>query len=116
MTFSRRLGTPAPRAPRKTTPHHPLGSVHMAALGILTLLFVVGGGYLYLVNRIAVQGYHMRTLEREIVQLKEKNSEFRIAEAELRSLYRIEASGAELGMEKLHDVQYIEERGPIALK
>jgi Tfp pilus assembly protein PilN len=92
------------------------GSVHMLALAVLTIMFVAGGCYLYSVNRSAVQGYHMRTLEKEIGKLKQENSELKIVEADLRSLYRIEASGEELKMQKLDNVTYLEERGPVALK
>ena len=92
------------------------GSVHMFVLGILTVMFAIGGGYLYSVNRSAVQGYHMRTIENEIDKLKEENVELKITEADLRSLYRIEAAGEELQMQKLDNVKYLEKRGPVALK
>ena len=48
------------------------GSAHMLVLAVLAALFVSGGGYLYSVNQNAVQGYHMRTLEKEIDVLKQK--------------------------------------------
>lgn len=92
------------------------GSVHMLTLAILTALFVSGGGYLYSVNRNAVQGYHLRSLEKEINTLKQENAELRIVEADLRSLHRIEGLGEELKMQKLENVKYLEERGPVALK
>lgn len=93
------------------------GSVQMMALGILTALFVAGGCYLYSVNRSAVQGYHMRSLEKEINQLKEANTKLKITEADLRSLYKLEESKEGLQMEVLDaNVIYIEERGPVALK
>lgn len=91
------------------------GSAHIFMLGILLIIFVAGGCYLYSVNRSAVQGYHMRTLEKEIAKLKQENAELKIAEADLRSLYRIEASEEALGMQKLDTVIYLEERGPVAL-
>jgi len=90
------------------------GSVHLFVLTVLTVLFISGGCYLYSVNQSAVQGYHMRTLEKEIDTLKQKNAELRITEADLRSLSRIEASQEELRMQKLEDVTYLEERGPVA--
>lgn len=94
----------------KQTPRELPGSVHMFLLAVLTALFVSGGGYLYAVNQSAVQGYHMRTLEKEIDALKQKNAELRIAEADLRSLSRIESAEGELEMQKLDNVKYIEER------
>lgn len=93
------------------------GSAHLFLLGVLSALFVSGGCYLYSVNQSAVQGYHMRTLEREIDQLKQENAELRITEADLRSLHRIEASQETLKLEKLDTVKYLEERdGQVALK
>lgn len=108
----------------KTSSRELSGSVHILVVSILTIFFVSVGCYLYSVNQSAVQGYHMRTLEKEIGMLKEKNAELRIAEADLRSLGRIEASQGELEMQKLENVRYIEERGstvsksggPVALK
>ena len=90
------------------------GSVQMLALGVLTALFVAGGCYLYSVNRSAVQGYQMRSLEKEIHQLKEANTKLQIAEADLRSLYKLEGAKEGLQMEALSEVIYIEERGSIS--
>lgn len=100
------------------------GAVHIFTLGILLVIFAACGGYLYSVNRSAVQGYRMRVLEREIDKLKTENAEFKIVEADLRSLYRIEASEEALAMQKPENIIYIEERGivsndlggPVALK
>lgn len=90
------------------------GSAHLLVLSVLTALFVSGGGYLYSVNQSAVQGYHMRTLEKEIGVLKQKNAELRIAEADLRSLQRIETAEGEFQMQKLENVKYLEERDTVS--
>ena len=92
------------------------GATHIFTLGILLIIFAAGGGYLYSVNRSAVQGYRMRALEKEIDRLKQENAEFKISEADLRSLYRIEASEEALSMQKPESIIYLEERGPVALK
>lgn len=103
------------------------GSAHLLVLSVLTALFVSGGCYLYSVNQSAVQGYHMRTLEKEIGVLKQENAELRIAEADLRSLQRIETAEGEFQMQKLENVKYLEEHdapsplvsgqgGPVALR
>ncbi|OGI14906.1 MAG: hypothetical protein A3E38_02710 [Candidatus Moranbacteria bacterium RIFCSPHIGHO2_12_FULL_54_9] len=92
------------------------GATHIWMLGILLIVFASGGGYLYSVNQSAVQGYHMRTLEKEIDRLKQENAELKISEADLRSLYRIEAAGEALNMQKLDAVIYLEEHGPVALR
>lgn len=92
------------------------GSVHMLFLAVLTALFVSGGGYLYSVNESAVQGYHMRTLEKEIALLKQQNAELRIVEADFRSLSRIEAAEGELKMRKLENVKYLDEHRSASTK
>ncbi|MFZ2187924.1 MAG: hypothetical protein WAV46_04865 [Candidatus Moraniibacteriota bacterium] len=92
------------------------GSAHILLLGVLLVVFVIGGGYLYSVNRSAVQGYHMRTLEKEIDQLKQDNANLKIAEADLRSLYRIETAEEDLHMQKVDATVSLEEHGPVALK
>ncbi len=93
----------------KAGPRELPGSVQMFLLTALTIFFVSGGGYLYSVNQSAVQGYHMRTLEKEINTLKQQNAELRITEADLRSLSRIEASQDALQMQRLGNVKYIEQ-------
>lgn len=93
------------------------GSAHVLLITMMTVLFVSGGGYLYAVNQSAVQGYHMRTLEKEIDVLSQKNAELRITEADLRSLHRIEdASSQELQMQKPDNIKYIEEHSSVALR
>lgn len=116
MQVSRRQKFISSWAPKKSSQTPLSGSVHMLVLGVLTALFISGGCYLYSVNQSAVQGYHMRTLEKEINALKQENAELRITEADLRSLQRIEVAGEELRMNKLENVKYLEERGPVALK
>lgn len=91
------------------------GSVHILILSILMVMFVIGGGYLYSVNRSAVQGYSLRTLEKEISTLKQENAELKITEVDLRSLYRIETEEG-LRMQKVESAVYLEERGPVALR
>ena len=100
------------------------GSAHVLMLSILMIVFVIGGGYLYSVNRNAVQGYHMRTLEKEIDTLKQDNTNLKITEADLRSLYRIETAEEDLHMQKVDTVVYLEDHSavspnagrPVALK
>lgn len=91
------------------------GSAHLLLVSVMTALFVSGGCYLYSVNQNAVEGYHMRALEKEIALLEQKNAELRIVEADLRSLHRIEeVTSRELEMQKLENIQYREERENIS--
>ena len=82
----------------------------------LFAVFLAGGGYLYSVNKTAVQGYQIRSLENEISKLKDQNAELRITEADLRSLYRIEETGERLEMQKVDTLKYLEVPGPVAYK
>lgn len=90
------------------------GSAHTCMLSIVLVLFVAGGCYLYSVNQSAVQGYHLRTLEKEISRLEQDNAELKISEADMRSLYRIEGSEEALRMHPLESAIYLEEREPAA--
>lgn len=95
------------------------GKAHIFTISILLVIFSACGGYLYSINRSAVQGYNMRALEKEIDKLKTENAELKITEADLKSLYRIEVSEEALAMQKPENVIYIEEREsvrPVALK
>ncbi len=83
---------------------------------VILFLFLVGGGYLYCVNQNAVQGFHMRNLEREIAALKDENAQLQIEEADRRSLARIEEAVVSTTMQKVSEVKVINEDGPIALR
>ncbi len=75
-----------------------------------------GSAYLYSMNRLAVQGYAIRTAEKRVAELRQENKQLQIQEAELRSLHRIEEAGQRLSMVEAKDVQYIEESSPLALR
>lgn len=88
----------------------------MLVLGVLAFAFMLGGYHLYSVNRSAVQGYHMRSAEKDIAVLRQENADLKIEEADLRSLRRIEAAGEELHMQKAAEERYLEARGPVAMR
>ncbi len=92
------------------------GSFQPMGFVVILFLFLVGGGYLYSVNQNAVQGFHMRTLEKEINALKEENAQLQIDEADKRSLARIEEVVSQESMQKVSEVKVINEDGPIALR
>lgn len=75
------------------------GSSQVMLLLGAALFFVLGGMYIFAVNERAVYGYDMRTLEKEITQLKKDNAELRLREAEGRSLTKVEMGSATLRME-----------------
>lgn len=73
---------------------------HVAVVAMIALSLLSAGLYVYSVNRSAVQGYAIRTLEKELKELKKANAELRVREAEAKSLTRVEAGSADLRMEK----------------
>lgn len=92
------------------------GSFQPLGFAVILFLFSIGGAYLYTVNQNAVQGFHMRNLEREINALKEENAQLQIEEADKRSLARIEEAVAKKDMQKVNEIVVINEDGPIALR
>ena len=92
------------------------GSAHNIFITFFCLLFVAGGAYIFSVNKSSVQGYEMRTLEREIAELKKKNVELKVKEAEARSLSRVEEGGATLRMERVTESQVLDPENTIAIR
>ena len=86
------------------------------AMSVAGIVVFVGAFYLYTTNRLAVQGFAIRNVEKEIATLKQDNNQLRIQEAELKSLYRIEETGRRLKMFEPTDVSYLENTHPIALR
>jgi cell division protein FtsB len=82
----------------------------------VALIAVFGALHLYSMNRIAVQGYAIRSAEKKLAALKQENNQLRIQEAELKSLQRIEEAGRRLNMFEPQEVSYIEENSPVALR
>lgn len=81
------------------------------------LFFVSGGVYLSSINQTAVEGYRVRSIEKEVADLEKQGAELKIHEADLRSLANIEGASQDLSMRKLDaNVIYLEERGPVALR
>lgn len=76
------------------------GAAHVAVVFLLGVALFSAGLYVYAVNRSAVQGYAIRTLEKELKELKKANAELRVQEAEAKSLTRVEQGSADLRMEK----------------
>lgn len=77
-----------------------VASAHIAVVALLALSLLSAGLYVYSVNRNAVQGYAIRTLEKNLKELKKTNAELRVREAEAKSLSRVEAGSLDLRMEK----------------
>ncbi len=82
--------------------------------GIFFFLSIIG--YLFSVNRNAVAGYSLRTVEKRITELSSEAQKLRIQEAQLRSFYGIEELSERLGMIPLRDVTVIDEYDPVAYR
>ena len=93
------------------------GTSQAFIVGVFMILFLASGMYLYSVNRNATQGYHLRALEKEIARLSEQNAELQIAEADMRSFYRINEAKEDLQMEKAEQLKYLEpKKDTVALR
>ncbi len=86
------------------------GAAHVAVIALLALSLFSAGLYVYAVNRSAVQGYAIRTLEKDLKELKKANAELRVREAEAKSLSRVEEGSSELRMEKADALSIINVR------
>lgn len=84
-----------------------VGAAHVAVVVLLALSLLSAGLYVYAVNRSAVQGYAIRTLEKDLKELKKANAELRVLEAEAKSLSRVEAGSVDLRMEKAEAVTVV---------
>ena len=83
---------------------------------VVVVCVIFAGIYLYFINNSATKGYQMRQIEKEISDLQKENEQLKIREAELKSLYQIEASSKELNMAETVQVGYIDEKSPVAMK
>lgn len=86
------------------------GAAHVAIVVLLSFSLISAGLYVYTVNRSAVQGYAIRTLEKDLKELKKANTELRVREAEAMSLSRVEAGSFDLRMEKAETTTLITTR------
>jgi Tfp pilus assembly protein PilN len=93
------------------------GSFQPLGFVVILFLFFVGGAYLYSVNQNAVQGFHMRQLEKEIAALKDENAQLQIKEADQRSLARLEAALQGTSMQKVSAITILRaEETTVALR
>ena len=71
-------------------------------------------GYLVVVNRNAVSGYSLRSVEKRMLALSNESQKLRIREAELCSLYGLKEASNRLDMKPIEDALSLDEPGPIA--
>jgi cell division protein FtsL len=94
-----------------------------ARFGRLTLNFVLvvlicalGVFYIFEVNNVATKGYDIKSLEKQVQELKDKNENLKIREAELKSMYNIEEKTKDLNMTAPADISYLTLPGNVAMK
>lgn len=92
------------------------GSLGALIFGVALLVFSLGGGYIYSVNASAVQGYEIRRIEQRLSELKQRNAQLRLAEAEARELSRITEASDELRMERVSQISTLTYPGTIAYR
>lgn len=94
------------------------GTSQFTLIVVALAFFLAGGLYIFSMNQRAVYGYHIRTVEKDLAQLKKKNAELRLQEAASRSLDRVEIGSQNLRMEKAVSTQelIISAPGPIAYR
>ncbi|NTW14424.1 MAG: hypothetical protein HGA31_05355 [Candidatus Moranbacteria bacterium] len=92
------------------------GAIHPAALVALFVFFLSGIGYVYAMNRGAIQGYRERELDTEISELRKEGKKLQLSLAEQQSLSRVEATAKDRQMEQAVNVKVIGERSSLALR
>lgn len=88
------------------------------SLGVFSAVFLFLSviGYLFSVNRNAVSGYSMRITEKRMMELSSEAQKLRIQEAELRSLYGLEAASGRLDMKPIEGAISLDAPGPVAFR
>ena len=96
---------------------HRTGSVKMNKINVIFLLALGVLGFIYLVfiNRLAMQGYAMRDLEKRVAVLKEINQKMELELAELRSIEGIKDKAIQFGLVPAAKIQYIKASSGVAL-
>lgn len=92
------------------------GFIQKGFLVIVAAFLLSAGNYLFSINRNAVHGYRIRTLEKELSALEKEKNQLQSSEAELRSLDRTKEAGARMGMERVTEVISVERVGTVAMK
>jgi hypothetical protein len=92
--------------------------VSRITLNFLLVALICAAGVFYIseINNVATFGYRFKSLEKQIEDLKVKNENLKIREAELRSMYNIEEKTKNLNMTVPTDISYISLPGNMAMR
>ena len=78
-----------------------------ALFGFLLLVAVFGAGYLMQINAASSKGLQIRTLEREIADLKEEGERIELKVAKEQSVQAVETKVKEMGMVPTPKIEYV---------
>ncbi len=82
---------------------------------LVILICMAGVIYIYEVNRLAVRGYEISSLEKQIQEIREENERIKIRAAEIKSMYKIEEEMKQINMSAPKNVTYIQLPGQMAI-
>ena len=74
---------------------------------LILFLFVFGFLYIFTTNSIAAKGYKIRSLSKQIGELKSTNKDLQVEVSNLKSVNILEAKVSELEMIKVSKVEYV---------
>jgi len=101
---------------KKALGHAGKASLSVGAIFLIVAVILLGGIYLYQVNKVATQGFEMKEAENQIKELENTGKKLKIKEVELKSMYNIEKSMENLNLVNSDNVSYIEMDGSVAMK
>lgn len=83
---------------------------HISAIHIVLVItaFLLGGLYLYLASSIAQNHFAFKEMTAVVQELRDKNSLIRVQASQAQSLDKLESASAELDLEEVGHVSYIE--------
>lgn len=100
----------------KTSAHAGKTNLSVGVVFLIIVVLILGGFYLYQVNKVVSQGFEMKEAENQIQELGNENKKLKIKEVELKSMYNIEKSTENLNLVNADSVSYVEMDGPVAMK
>jgi len=84
---------------------------------ILVVLFIGSiAMYLFEVNSIAVKGFRVRDLEKQIAELRYENEKLQLQAVELKSMTDLSAKVIELEMVPVEEITYLDTTGQVVAR
>lgn len=83
---------------------------------LVALICALGVFYIFEVNNLAMKGYEIDRLEKQLNDFRKENERLQIQAAELKSMYKIEEKTKDLNMIAPKGVSYLNLPGDVAMK